>query len=536
VITSWPSSITYGQSFVIGKQVSDSISSACLIRPAATTHGFDQNQRFVPLTLVWESADTLRALAPGNGSIAAPGHYLLFTVNKDGVPAVAKWIRLANCPTVPCDNEPPPVVSDTYVDIVGPNEIWLAWSAPGDDRSPALGAYDMRISASPITSERTFATAAQVGAPYPPPAPGPLGSGQSCAKTGLAPCTPYYFALKTRDGATNWSTKATLSTSTSCDGGGGGFSARRVDGSAERVWASNGLSALSEGGQHDAPTGSVAPAGSPLLAGAGGLTPATGMLVAETQRTAPGGWTVTLRLVSEPEGFDPALAGAIVSQVRGAGGAWKTLGRHEPAAGQSPLGLCALRDRGRVVFPAGYELDRVVSGLREGGQDLALGLANHSRLGALGDPFLAAGGDVEMALGDALSFTYAPAGSALPGAASWYLLVRPAFSTGSAMPARRGLDSQAPTRFALRQNQPNPFRGTTSIAFDLPVASSVTLEVFDLLGRKVVTLAQGEHPAGSHTVEWNLRDTSGGAVRPGVYIYRLLAGAFRAKSKMGVLP
>lgn len=534
VITSAPSSITYGEAFVIGKQSSDSISSACLIRPAATTHGFDQNQRYVPLTLVWETADTLRALAPGNGSIAPPGHYLLFTVNKDGVPAVAKWIRLANCPTVPCDNEPPPVVSDLYADVVTPNEIWLAWSAPGDDRNPALGAYDMRISTSPITSERTFSTAAQVVGSFAPPAPGSLGSGQSCAKLDLTPNTLYHFALKTHDGATNWSTKATLSVSTI--GNGGGLSAVPVDERAEGVQLTGDGSAASALGLDHPATDMSSGGASAAPAGTMSLEPTTGSLVAETRRATSGGWEVTLRRVSEPEGLDPALAEVIVSQVRAARGGWKTLGRHQPSAEQGPLGLCALRDQGRVVFPVGYTLDRVVSGLREGSQELSLSFASHSRLGSLGEPFLDGGGSVEMALGDAVTLTYAPGTSALPGAASWYLLVRTGGASEAGTLARRDLSSRIPTRFALHQNQPNPSRGTTSISFDLPVASPVTLEVFDLLGRKVATLAEGVHAQGSHSVEWNLRDTSGGRVRSGVYVYRLVAGAFRAKSKMGVLP
>jgi len=64
----------------------------------------------------------------------------------------------------------------------------------------------------------------------------------------------------------------------------------------------------------------------------------------------------------------------------------------------------------------------------------------------------------------------------------------------------------------------------------------VRLEVFDLLGRRVATLAQGNYPAGFHAVTWDMRDAGGSAVRPGVYAYRLVAGDFRARRKMSVLP
>jgi hypothetical protein len=529
-ISSAPSSITYGEAFIIGKS-SDVISSVCLIRPAATTHAFDQNQRFVPLTFETLGDNTgLRAVAPSSGSHAPPGYYLLFILNQNGVPAVARWVRLGNCPTIPCDTGSPPPVVDLYADIVSTNEIWLAWSAPGDDYNPALGAYDLRFATSSITSENDYATATPVPVAPPdetPPTPGPLGSAQNCAKFNLWPCTPYHFALKTRDGNNNWSARGVLSTSTMCGGGGGGFSARRVDGGAEVASAAVAGSA----------TVSPSDAGEVPLAEATALAPAAGALVAETRRTPEGGWQVILRMVSEPEGLDPALAGAIVSQVRDASGGWKTLGRYQPSPGQSPLGLCALRDQGRVVFPAGFGLDRVVSGVRAGAQDFALSLADHSRLGSLGGSFLASGGGVEMALGDALTMSYAPSGEALPGAAGWYLLVRPTGSAGpSATPARREPVSAIPTRFALYQNQPNPFRRSTTIAFDLPVTTSLTLEVFDLLGRKVATLTRGELPAGAHTVDWDLRDAGGAPVRSGVYIYRLVAGEFRARRKMGVLP
>ena len=104
------------------------------------------------------------------------------------------------------------------------------------------------------------------------------------------------------------------------------------------------------------------------------------------------------------------------------------------------------------------------------------------------------------------------------------------------MGSRRGkLGEPLPSRFALHQNRPNPFRGTTLIAFDLPSGCPVTLEVFDLLGRRVATLADASFPAGRHTAEWDLRDLTGARVRPGVYAYRLSAGAFRERRKMNVL-
>ncbi|MGB3541552.1 T9SS type A sorting domain-containing protein [Rubrivirga sp.] len=69
---------------------------------------------------------------------------------------------------------------------------------------------------------------------------------------------------------------------------------------------------------------------------------------------------------------------------------------------------------------------------------------------------------------------------------------------------------------ALEQNRPNPFAGTTQIAFDLEQASSVTLRVYDATGREVATLADGQMAAGPHSVSFDA-----GSLAAGVYVYTL---------------
>ena len=82
-----------------------------------------------------------------------------------------------------------------------------------------------------------------------------------------------------------------------------------------------------------------------------------------------------------------------------------------------------------------------------------------------------------------------------------------------------------PATFALHTNWPNPFNPETTIAFDLPQAGSVELQVFDLLGQTVRTLVAQELSAGGHQVVWNGLDESGARVGSGVYFYRLQAGS-----------
>jgi hypothetical protein len=87
--------------------------------------------------------------------------------------------------------------------------------------------------------------------------------------------------------------------------------------------------------------------------------------------------------------------------------------------------------------------------------------------------------------------------------------------------------SPQPGGFLLRQNYPNPFNPVTRIAYSLPSASSVGLEVFDPVGRRVAILAEGEQASGSHEIDF--RPVS---LPSGLYLCRLRAGASVQRIKM----
>ena len=74
-----------------------------------------------------------------------------------------------------------------------------------------------------------------------------------------------------------------------------------------------------------------------------------------------------------------------------------------------------------------------------------------------------------------------------------------------------------PKIFALEQNYPNPFNPKTNIKFALPVPSNVKIEIYNILGEKVIELVNQQHNAGLHTVEWNANVSSG------LYFYRINA-------------
>ncbi|MEP0548476.1 MAG: FlgD immunoglobulin-like domain containing protein [Rhodothermales bacterium] len=91
------------------------------------------------------------------------------------------------------------------------------------------------------------------------------------------------------------------------------------------------------------------------------------------------------------------------------------------------------------------------------------------------------------------------------------------------------------TGFALDANYPNPFAEQTTISYRLDARGPATLEVFDLLGRRVRVLADGDHNAGAHSVEWDARDASGRTVSNGLYLVRLRAGDASATRRASVL-
>jgi hypothetical protein len=80
------------------------------------------------------------------------------------------------------------------------------------------------------------------------------------------------------------------------------------------------------------------------------------------------------------------------------------------------------------------------------------------------------------------------------------------------------LEQLIPEDFVLKQNYPNPFNPVTTITFGLPEVSDLKLEIYNLLGQKVVTLFEGKKPAGYHKYVWDAYNYSSG-----FYIYRFSA-------------
>jgi len=102
--------------------------------------------------------------------------------------------------------------------------------------------------------------------------------------------------------------------------------------------------------------------------------------------------------------------------------------------------------------------------------------------------------------------------------------------------ATSGPPRQGPRAFALAQNEPNPFRPSTSISFVLERDSPfVRLSILDARGALVTTLLESARPLGPHTVTWDGTDASGARVGSGIYFYRLESLDRIATRKMTLL-
>jgi pectin methylesterase-like acyl-CoA thioesterase len=86
--------------------------------------------------------------------------------------------------------------------------------------------------------------------------------------------------------------------------------------------------------------------------------------------------------------------------------------------------------------------------------------------------------------------------------------------------------------FSLSRSYPNPFNPSTKFVVAVPIKTEVQLIVYDLLGKKVRTLLNGEQPAGHQTIEWNGLSDNNTAVTTGIYFVRMISGDFSAVQKV----
>jgi len=203
-IVSQPSVVHYGEPFYIGVDGATAKKIVSLIRPGATTHGLDENQRYVQQSFTKYLADKwLRTVLPDSNKVP-PGDYLLFVVDSTAsgnVPSVGKWVRIES----QIDGTAPAAVTTLSLAGGGSNgtSANLSWTAPGDDGTSGTATeYDLRYRDGTPMTESNFASSNQVTeAP-----PRPSGSAEQYVVNGLSACVIYWFGVKTRDERTGvWS-------------------------------------------------------------------------------------------------------------------------------------------------------------------------------------------------------------------------------------------------------------------------------------------------------------------------------------------
>ncbi|HWA06113.1 MAG TPA: PQQ-dependent sugar dehydrogenase, partial [Ignavibacteria bacterium] len=91
-------------------------------------------------------------------------------------------------------------------------------------------------------------------------------------------------------------------------------------------------------------------------------------------------------------------------------------------------------------------------------------------------------------------------------------------------------NNNEPSDFKLEQNYPNPFNPQTSISYSITEQKFISIKVFDIIGKEIVTLVNENRPAGTYEVVWNAL-----GFPSGVYFYRLTAGSFSEEKKMVLL-
>ena len=181
-ISDAPAVIQYGASFTVQTPDAASIASVALIRPGAVTHSFDEDQRFLSLSFT-AGAGSLNIQAPANANLAPPGYYMLFLVNSNGVPSIARFMRFPS----PSADATAPSVPGNLSGSGGIGTAALSWTASTDN----FGVSHYNVHRSTVAG-------------FVPAAANRVGQSTTTtfAESGLTPGT-YFYAVTAQDVAGN---------------------------------------------------------------------------------------------------------------------------------------------------------------------------------------------------------------------------------------------------------------------------------------------------------------------------------------------
>jgi len=137
-ITDAPPSVNYGSAFHVQAPHAARIASVVLVRPGSQTHAFDMDQRLVELSFV-ASRDVVTAIAPPSGAIAPPGYYMLFILDAEGVPSVARYVRLL--PTGPGNQAPAAAIASPASNVTVGKGGTISFVGSGSDPDGTIALY-----------------------------------------------------------------------------------------------------------------------------------------------------------------------------------------------------------------------------------------------------------------------------------------------------------------------------------------------------------------------------------------------------------
>jgi hypothetical protein len=193
-ISQAPSSpLGYGQNFFLGTPDAADIASVALIRNGSVTHAFNTDQTYVPLTFS-QTSGGLTVQGPANANLAPPGYYMLFIVNKNGVPSIAPMVRLP----APYEDTQAPTAPTNLAATSAVGHVSLTWTASTDN--VGVTQYDIYRS---TTSGFTPSSANQIGTSTTTSYTDNVGPGI------------YYYVVKAQDAVGNISQASSQASATS---------------------------------------------------------------------------------------------------------------------------------------------------------------------------------------------------------------------------------------------------------------------------------------------------------------------------------
>jgi hypothetical protein len=193
-ITSSPPTVTYGSNFFVGTPDAADIASVALIHTGAVTHSFNMEQNYVPLSFT-QTTGGLTVTAPANANLATAGEYMLFIVNKNGVPAIAPFLQIPLASTT--DTTPPSTPTGLTATASG-GSVSLSWTASTDNVG-VTGYNVYRSTVSGFTPSPSTLIASPTGTSY--------------TDTSLTAGT-YYYKVTAKDAAGNVSSPSTQASAT----------------------------------------------------------------------------------------------------------------------------------------------------------------------------------------------------------------------------------------------------------------------------------------------------------------------------------